>query len=382
MSKITFLSTAHPYRGGIAAFNETLAKYLQKRGEKVRIVTFTLQYPSFLFPGKSQYSDSPAPNDLDINREVNSINPFNWIKVGLRLRREKADMLFVRYWSPYLAPALSTIARIAKSNGHTKVVTLADNIIPHERHFYDSILTRYFVGCTDEFIVMSREVERDLREFTTQKKVVFHPHPIYENYGERQTKALSCEKIGLDANCRYALFFGFVRDYKGLDLLLDGWAKYLKSRTSSENIKLIVAGEYYSDKSKYEEQIDNLEIVDSVIIVDKFIPDCDVKYYFSASDCVVQPYKSATQSGVTQIAYNFDIPMIVTNVGGLSEIVFDGQTGFVVPTDTDKIAEAIDKMFTGDTVDTIKSKIPQYKERFSWSTFALKVSEMVKAKDL
>ncbi|MFI3315871.1 MAG: glycosyltransferase [Rikenellaceae bacterium] len=376
MSNIIFLSTAHPYRGGIAAFNETLAKYLMSLGHSVRIITFTLQYPSFLFPGKTQYSSSPAPEGLDISRQVNSINPFNWMKVGLKIKKAKPDMLFVRYWSPYLSPALSTIARIAKSNKHTKVVALADNIIAHEPHFYDNILTDYFVGCCDEFMVMSREVENDLRVFTKSKKVTFYPHPIYENYGEKVSRDQACELLSLDKELRYSLFFGFVRDYKGLDILLDAWAKVCVKK-GFEKCRLIVAGEYYSDKGKYIEQIERLGISDKVLMFDKFIDDDKVKYYFCASDSVIQPYKSATQSGVTQIAYNFDTPMIVTNVGGLAEIVFDGESGYVVEPNADDVAVAIEQLYSSDAYKEISQKIPNYKDRFSWKTFANKLAEMV-----
>lgn len=370
MSKITFVSTAHPYRGGIASFNEMLARQLSSDGEDVDIITFTVQYPSFLFPGKTQYTDSPAPSDLKIVRMVNSINPFNWIRVGGKLSRAKPDILFLRYWSPYLAPALATIAYIARLNKHTKVVTLADNIVPHEKHFYDSILTKYFVGCTDKFVVMSLEVKDDLRLFTKTKPVLFHPHPIYENYGLPIAKEQACKNLNLDPNGKYALFFGFIRDYKGLDLLLDAWAEFNNTRKDEINYTLLVAGEYYNDKTQYEKQIERLGISSSVRLIDKYIPDQQVKDYFCASSVVVQPYKSATQSGVTQIAYNFNIPMIVTNVGGLPEIVADGKVGYVVNPDISEISNAIEKVFSEGVAESMIKNFPKEKERFSWNSFA------------
>lgn len=370
MSKITFVSTAHPYRGGIASFNEMLARQLQKNGEEVDIITFTVQYPSFLFPGKTQYTDNPAPSDLKIRRMVNSVNPLNWIIVGIKLFKSKPDILFLRYWSPYLAPALATIAYIARLNRRTKVITLADNIIPHESHFYDNILTRYFVGCTDKFVVMSGEVEDDLRKFTTTKPVVFHPHPIYENYGHPITKQQACKNINLDPTANYALFFGFIRDYKGLDLLLDSWAKFKTTALGSENHILLVAGEYYNDKTQYEKQIEALSIGSSVKLIDKYIPDHQVKDYFCASTTVIQPYKSATQSGVTQIAYNFNTPMIVTNVGGLPEIVANEKVGYVVNPDSSEIAEAIEKIFTKGVAENMLKNFTIEKQKFSWDSFS------------
>ncbi|MEG1648289.1 MAG: glycosyltransferase [Rikenellaceae bacterium] len=374
MNKVTFVSTAHPYRGGIASFNEMLARELIKNGDNVDIITFTVQYPSFLFPGKTQYTDNPAPKDLKITRMVNSVNPLSWIKVGLKLFKSKPDILFLRYWSPYLAPALATIAYIARANKHTKVVTLADNITAHETHFYDKILTSYFVGCTDKFIVMSSEVKDDLRKFTSSKPVVFHPHPIYENYGTPISKQEACQNLNLDPNNEYALFFGFIRDYKGLDLLLDAWAAFIATGNGAKNHMLLVAGEYYNDKTQYEKQIDRLGIGSKVKLIDKYIPDQEVKDYFCAATTVVQPYKSATQSGVTQIAYNFNIPMIVTNVGGLPEIVANNKVGYTVNPNAEEITKAIIKMFSGTNASDMLRNFKAEKERFSWKSFAKNVT--------
>ncbi len=368
MSKITFISAAHPYRGGIASFNEMLARELISEGEEVDIVTFTLQYPSFLFPGKSQYTSAPAPKDLKIRRAINSINPFNWLKVGRQIRDSKPDILFIRYWSPYLAPALATIAYQVRKNKHTRVITLADNIIPHERHFYDSPLTKYFIGCTDRFIVMSKEVERDLRTFTASIPVDFHHHPIYENYGDVISKEEACQRLGLSAEGEYALFFGLIRDYKGLDMLLDAWALFTADKP--EKYTLLVAGEYYNDKSQYLEQIARLGLESKVVIVDKFIADEDVKSYFCASSVVAQPYKSATQSGITQIAYNFSTPMIVTRVGGLPEIVKDGKVGYVVELNPESVAEALAKCFDGENNKRLRGNFDDEKKKFSWTSFA------------
>lgn len=369
---ILFAGTAHPYRGGIASFNEMLARTLQARGNRVEITTFTVQYPSFLFPGKTQYTESPKPADLDISRKINSVNPFNWLAQGLRIRRKKPDILFLRYWSPYLAPALGTIARIARTNGHTEVVALTDNIVPHERHFWDNWLTRYFIGSADRFICMSEEVKRDLRQFTATKPAAFAPHPLYMNYGEKTEREKACTDIGLDPQKRYALFFGLIRNYKGLDLLLDAWALFLDTPQGKDKV-LLVAGEFYTDKQPYLEQIKRLGIGESVKLFDSFIPDEQVVSFFCAADMVVQPYKSATQSGVTQIAYHFDKPMVVTRVGGLSEIVPDGKAGYVTDTAPAAIADAIARLFVPETNALFSRNAAEEKQRFSWNSMAEKV---------
>lgn len=368
--EIVFVGPAYPYRGGIASFNEMLATELQLQGHSIKICTFTLQYPSFMFPGKSQFSDKSAPKNLNISRDVNSINPLNWLRVGLKLKKVSPDILFVRYWSPYLAPALGVISRLVRSNGHTQVVSLSDNIIPHEHHFYDKFLTRFFIGSVDRFICMSHEVELDLIKLSPKKPYSFAPHPIYSNYGAAKGHLEACLNLGLDPQKSYALFFGLIRDYKGLDILLDSWAKYKTTPQSKDKI-LIVAGEYYTPKEPYLKQIEQLSITDSVIIVDKFIPDDQVADYFSACSVLVQPYKSATQSGVTQIAYHFNTPMIVTPVGGLPEIVPHNRVGYVSePKDLPKYLEQIfDPNINSVFVENIKTE----KQRFSWSGMAEKV---------
>lgn len=364
--KIVFLGTAHPYRGGIASFNEMLARQLSALGHEVEIITFTLQYPSFLFPGKTQYSDSPAPDDLAIDRMLNSIAPWSWVRTACEIKRRRPDMLFVRYWSPYLAPALGFVCRMVRKAG-IEVVALADNIIPHERHFYDNMLTRYFIGSADRFVCMSRQVEGELAMFGSGKPVSFAPHPIYSNYGDPIDRTRACDLIGLDPSERYALFFGLIRDYKGLDHLLDAWADY-KKHDGTNGKKLLVAGEFYADKAAYMQQIARLGIFDSVVIHDRFIPDAMVAAYFCASDMIVQPYKTATQSGVTQIAYHFGTPMIVTPVGGLPEIVPDGKVGYVV--EKDRLPEAMERCFDAGINAILKANIAIEKERFSWRRMA------------
>jgi glycosyltransferase involved in cell wall biosynthesis len=378
MKSIVFVGTAHPYRGGLSIFNEMLARIFGKRGVLAKIYTFTLQYPSFLFPGRSQYGDTPAPDDVRIERRVNTVNPLNWWRVGRRIRRERPDAVIVRYWLPLMAPCFGTICRIARRNGHTKVLALLDNVIPHEHRPFDRTFTRYFVGSVDGFIYMSEQVRSDLEQFTTAKPALFSPHPLFDVYGEPVGRAEACAKLGLDPSLHYSLFFGYVRDYKGLDLLLDAWG-LLKKAGKLGDRRLIVAGEYYADREKYTEQIRRDGIGEQVLIFDEFIPDDAVRYWFSAADLVIQPYKTATQSGVTQVAYHFDVPMIVTGVGGLAEIVPDGKVGYVVDTRPEAIAAAVETFYAENRAEEFRRNIRIEKKRFSWEAMVDRFEELYSA---
>ena len=354
--KIIIVGPAYPYRGGIAAFNERLAREFTTEGYDVEIVTFTLQYPSFLFPGKTQYSPDPAPADLHIERRINSTNPFNWIKVGKLLRKKKADLIIMAFWLPYMAPALGTIARIS----NTPVAGLVHNLIPHERKPGDKLFAKYFCGSVGRFVALSDSVLKDIRRMAPSKPASFSPHPLYDNFGSPVSKKEACGRLGLDPDNRILLSFGLIRDYKGLDWLLEAYAS-IKHR---ENVKLVVAGEFYSDGAKYHDLARRLGIDDEVIWKTEFVPDSEVKYYFCAADLIVQPYKSATQSGVTQIAYHFEKPMLVTNVGGLPEIVPDGKVGYVVEPSPAAVAEALERFLneSSDFTEGIKSE----KQKYSW----------------
>lgn len=375
MKSVIFVGPAHPYRGGLTFFNQTLVAMFNARGIASKIYTFIVQYPSFLFPGKTQYTDAPAPENLTIERRVNTVNPFNWIRVGMRLRRERPDAVVVRYWLPLMAPCFGTICRLARLNGRTKVLALLDNVVPHEHRLMDTWFTRYFVGSVDGFIYMSDQVKADLDHFTTKKPALFSPHPLFNVYGERVGRDEACRRLALDPDYRYSLFFGYVRDYKGLDLLIDAWAIMKREGTLGKR-RLIVAGEYYADKAKYEEQIHRCGLEREVLLYDYFIGDDDVKYFFSAADLVIQPYKSATQSGVTQVAYYFDVPMIVTNVGGLAEIVPDGRVGYVVDTTAGAIVNAVNRFYDEDKEAEFRENILTEKRRFSWEAMTDRFEEL------
>lgn len=369
------MGPAYPYRGGISAIMERLAKVFGSRGDDVDIKTFTVQYPSLLFPGRSQYRDGGVPEGLKIVRCVNTVNPLNWHKVGRLIRRESPDFVLMKYWTPFMAPCFGTIAAVARRNRRTKFLVQLDNVIPHERRWFDGMLTRYFVRNMDGFIYMSEQVGRELSEFDTVKPRLYSPHPMFDHFGERLTKDEACKRLGLNPEVGYVMFFGLVRDYKGLDLLLDAWAQMKRNGTACGR-RLIVAGEFYADAAKYREQIERAGLTDDVVLHDWFIPDDDVKLYFSLADLLVLPYRSATQSGVTQIAYHFEVPMVVTDVGGLPEIVPDGTVGYVASTTPESIALEIERFYTDHNGDRLRENFAEEKRRFSWESTADRIEEL------
>lgn len=364
--KIILLGTTWPFRsGGIATFNERLTRALIDNGDEVINYTFSLQYPSFLFPGKTQFSDQPAPEGMDIRIKVNSINPFNWLSIGKEIKKLKPDLLLVRYWIPFMAPCLGTIARIARKNNHTKIIAIADNVIPHEKHLIDNLFTRYFTKSCNGFITMSRAVLNDLKQFRPHAPMIYTPHPLYDIFGKIVGRELAIQRLKLDSQFRYLLFFGFIRDYKGLDWLLEAFGDEKLRRFP---VKLIIAGEFYTSSEKYLQIIREKDLTDHVILRTDFIADLDVANYFGAADMVVQPYKSATQSGVTQIAFHYNKPMLVTDVGGLGEIIPHGKVGYVVKPGPEAITEAIFDFYQNNRGDFFTDNVIREKEKFSWGT--------------
>ena len=364
--KVVIIGPAHPLRGGLATFNQRLAKEFIAQGDDCYICSFSLQYPGFLFPGTTQYSDEPAPTDIKIVSLVNSVNPFNWIKTGNRLRKEKPDLIVVRYWLPFMGPALGTILRRVKRNKHTRIVCIADNIIPHEHRAGDKAFTKYFLKSCDAFITMSEKVLSDLKQFEKTKPIQLVRHPLYDTFGEIISKEGAREKLKVNRSDSVILFFGFIRKYKGLDLLLEAMND---ERIKQSGIKLLVAGEFYEDAKQYQELIDRLGIRNQLILKTDFIQDSEVKYYLCAADAVVQPYRNATQSGVTPLAYYFEKPMIVTNVGGLPALVPDGKAGIVTEPQPKSIAEAIIKFYQLGEAHFIPH-LRVEKQKYSWETLA------------
>jgi glycosyltransferase involved in cell wall biosynthesis len=383
MSKVIIIGPAHPLRGGLATFNQRLAKEFNDQGDDCSIYSFSLQYPGFLFPGKTQYSNEPGPKDLKIRSVINSINFFNWIKVGNLLKKEKPDIIVVRYWLPFMGPALGTILRRAKKNHHSKIICIADNIIPHEIRLGDKAFTKYFLKACDAFITMSAKVLDDLRKFQKGKPAKLVQHPLYDTFGEPISKSEAREKLGISNSELVILFFGFIRKYKGLDILLDAMkvlkenSKSLPGRQAGEirNLKLLIAGEFYEDEKPYQLQIDKLGIRDNLILRTDFIPDGEVKYYLGAADAVIQPYRNATQSGVTPLAYHFEKPMIVTNVGGLPSLVPHEKAGLVAEPTASSIAEAILRFYQlGENY--FLPHLRSEKQKYSWGNLVEAIDEL------
>lgn len=373
--KIILLGPAYPLRGGgMTSFNERLARAFQQNGHTVTIYTFSLQYPGFLFPGTSQYSTEAAPKDLNIKVVINSINPFNWIKIGNRIRKERPDIIVVRYWIPFMGPCFGTVLRIAKKNKHSKVVCIADNVIPHEKRFGDKPFTKYFIKPVDAFITMSKKVLIDLQTFTTAKPAKYVAHPLYDNFGEKISKQQARKNLAIENDQKIILFFGFIRKYKGLDILLDAMAIL---KPAMPDLKLLIAGEYYDDPKIYEQQIQRLNLQQNLILRTGFIPDSEIKNYLCAADVVVQPYRNATQSGVTPLAYHFEIPMIVTDVGALADMVPDGKAGLVAEPTAASIAEKIVQYFkTGES--HFLPYLIEEKKKYSWDIMVKEIISSAK----
>lgn len=373
MQRVIILSPAHPLRGGIASSTERLAQELQQQGSEVTILSFSLQYPKLLFPGKTQYTTDPAPKELDIRPVINSINPLNWLKVGRQLAQLQPDLIISRFWLPFMGPALGTILRTAKKRTQAISIGITDNVIPHEQRPGDKALTRYYLGGCDGFIVMSKSVEEDIRKFTSLQPVAYTPHPIYDNYGPISGRKAALQQLGLPARQRYLLFFGFIREYKGLDLLLQAMAL---PQVRSLGLQLIVAGEFYGPEAPYRQMVEGLGIAEAVVFRSSYIPKEEVGLYFAAADLVVQPYKTATQSGISQLAFHFEKPMVVTDVGGLPEIVRHGEEGYVVPISPEAIANAISDFYAHGRETDMTKAVRAGKARFDWSHMASKIREM------
>jgi D-inositol-3-phosphate glycosyltransferase len=372
--KIIIIGPAYPLRGGLATYNERLARAFRAAGDEVRIVTFSLQYPEFLFPGQTQFSTEPGPGDLDIEVSLNSVNPLSWLALGRRLRRERPDVVVFRFWLPLMGPALGTVARLVRGNGHTRVVAITDNVIPHERRPGDGPFTRYFLSACDGFVTMSRSVLVDLQQLGFgSKPALYRPHPLYDNFGPAKPKAEALAALGLSPDYHYVLFFGFIRAYKGLDILLEALADV---RIAAQPVKLIVAGEFYEDAAPYEAIIQKFSLENQLIRATDFIPNEQVANYFCAADMVIQPYKNATQSGVSQVAYHFGRPMLVTDVGGLAELIPAGVVGYVVPPTAAAIAEALVDFYENGREESFVAGVRQEAKKFSWEVMVAALKEV------
>ena len=368
--RVTIIGPAYPLRGGISVTDEAMCRAFRKAGHEANIVTFKMQYPVLLFPGKTQLSEGPQPEGLDIHVWMNSVNPLNWIRVAKRINKLNPDLVIFRQWIPFMGPCFGTIARFLKKS--IRVFTVVDNLYPHEKRPFDKILTNYFLKTCDGFITFSTTVKQQI-ESLNYTDIVYTPHPLDDNLGQKVNKEEACKYLGLDSNLKYVLFFGLVRKYKGLDLLLQSFANV---DIRDLGIKLLVVGEFYDDPENYNKIIQENNLSDLVQITNQFVPTSDIKYYFSASDLVAQTYHSATQSGITQIAYNFDRPMLVTNVGGLSEYVPHLKVGYVVEKDPGQIAESIVDFFRNERFEEFTVNAKEEKKKYGWEVFVEQVIEL------
>ena len=371
--RVAVLSCFYPYRGGISQFNTYLCEELGK-SHIVKAFNFTRQYPQVLFPGKTQYvtaDDEAFP--IESERMLDTINPFSYIRTYRAIRDWKPDVLIVRYWMSWFAPSLGYITRRMKK--HCKVISILDNVIPHEPHFFDAPLTKYFLSGSSGCVTLCDAVGQDLLKLKPDAAHASIQHPLYSHFGKKLERKEAEQKLGLQPGKKNILFFGLIRTYKGLDILLEAFGGL------DETYQLIIAGEPYGSFDRYQEIIDRLPNKDRISMNLKYIKDSEVKDYFSAADLAVLPYRSATQSGISSVAYHFDIPMIVTDVGGLKETIGDRGTGIVAPENT---PEAIRKEIIGyfsnpelqqNCIECIRTE----KERLSWSTFALKLEEFIKS---
>lgn len=369
--KILNIGPSFPIRGGIASFNETLSHKLLEKGNKLVNYSYRFQYPNFLFPGKTQYVKDGTPPALDIKSELHSINIFSWGSSFRKIQKEEADLIIIHYWMPFFAPQLIFLLRKLKRN-KAKVILLTHNLIPHERQPGTRFLTRKLLKNVDGMISLSDSVRKDALVFRETLPTLVIPHPVYDLYGESMPKHEARSILHLEENTSYILFFGLIRKYKGLDILMRALPLLKDSK-----VKLIVAGEFYEPQEDYLTLVDDLGIKERVIFFGNFIANEEVKLFFSACDLVVQPYRTATQSGVTQIAYHFGKPMVVTRVGGLPEIVEEGKTGFLADVNENSLAEVVDHFFSLENRSTLEEKVLEKAKTLSWDSFSDKLLKFV-----
>ena len=374
--KIVIIGTAYPMRGGIAHYISQLYKKLIQRGHEIKIISFKRQYPSIFFPGKTQQDLSEEIEPLPSKPLLDSIGPLSWIRTFIEIYRYQPDLIIFKYWMPFFAPCYSAVSFLTRLFTRTKILYICDNIVPHESNPLDKLLTKIGLWNVHYFIVMSSTVKKSLLAYKPQANFRETPHPVYDYFQDNFSRENARKNLGLNKDDRVLLFFGYVRQYKGLHTLLKAIPLVLKKA----NVKLIVAGEFYDSREKYENLINELGINYAVKIYDDYIPNEKVAMFYNAVDVVVLPYVSATQSGIIQIAYNYNKPVITTNVGGLPEVVEEGKTGFIVPAeDPEKLAEAIIDFFEINNPESFSNYIAEYKQRFSWDRLVSEIEYLVKS---
>lgn len=362
--KISYLSTFYPFRGGIAQFNASLLRELEKQGHELDSFTFTTQYPSILFPGETQMvKEGDVVDIIDSKRILNTAFPFNWPFAASKIKKSFPDLLIMKYWMSYFGPSLGYVA--GRMPASTKVVTILDNVIPHEKKFFDKAFTKYFLNRNDGFIAMSDKVKTDLLTYLPNAKVQLLPHPLYNHFGEIPDAKKARKTLGLYHDKKTLLFFGFIRDYKGLDLLIDAFSKL------DDTYQLVIAGEVYGSFEKYDALIEKCANKDKIFKHVKYISDTEVGNYFAAADVCILPYKSATQSGITGISYHFETPMIATDVGGLAEVIEHNKTGLIVAEPNPELLKnGIIQFFEVFSDFSFVDNIRQLKKELSWNSFA------------
>lgn len=359
--RFALLSAFPPYRGGISQFGASLVRELRQE-HTVAAFTFTRQYPGLLFPGTSQY-DPDAKDEVQAVRVLDTINPLSWGRTADWMLDATPDVAVLRYWMPFFAPAMGMVAKRLRRRG-TKVLSIVDNAMPHEPHFYDKPLTKWFFNNNDGLVAMTEAVRKDILSIRPDARTSLLPHPLYDHFGAAIPQAEARARLGLPADAKVLLFFGLIRDYKGLDLLIES-CKGLDRR-----YHLVVAGEPYGDFGKYRHMLEGHPLQGNIHVHDRFIGDDEVPAFFSAADAVVLPYRSATQSGITAIAYHFGLPVVATDVGGLKEAVQHGQTGVVVPTATaEAILAGIRELFAMD-LQELRDHVEAMRRKLSWQGFA------------
>lgn len=369
--RIAFLSTFYPYRGGIAQFSGALLRALEHEGHEVKAFNFTRQYPEFLFPGKTQLvNDKDTADPIESYRVLDSINPISYLKTSNAINTYSPDVLITSYWMPFFAPSMGTIARNIHSK--TKIVSVLHNVVPHEKRFFDKAFSLYFLAPHHGFVALTSKVSKDLHELAPEAKSMLHPHPLYDHFGAKIDTIEARKKLNIPQDKKVLLFFGFIRDYKGLDILINAFAQL------DSSYHLLIAGEVYGSFDNYQAQIDRHPLKEHISVYNNYIGDHEVPTYFSAADVCLLPYKSATQSGITSISYHFDLPLIATNVGGLKETIFHNETGLICnQPNAQDLANTITDFFGTDKAEKFKVGIQKLKEEWSWKALAKKIISFV-----
>jgi glycosyltransferase involved in cell wall biosynthesis len=387
--RIVLVGPAYPYRGGIAQFANSMARGLRLRGHDVSTVTFSRQYPRWLFPGKSQFESEQDEADHEEGRLqeveargqsvfslIDSLSPPSWYSAGERIADMGPDAVIFQYWLPFFAPAYGAVARRLRKRIRTvRILAVAHNILPHERRPGDAALARYFLRKCDAVAALSASVSSDARSLPLDVEIRTLSHPVYDHFGEAMPRERARERLGLSAEAEVMLFFGFVRKYKGLHVLLEALPEITSARPQAH---LVVAGEFYDDEDRCRALIRARGLERRVHTFNHYIPEQEVSTYFSAADVIVQPYVSATQSGVVQTAYHFDRPVIVSDVGGLAEVVPHEQAGLVVePNDAAELAAACIRFFSEGMSERLTEGVRREKAKHGWGPFLEAVEEMI-----